>query len=69
VGKISPLRIGHVIRRIRSGCRRIVNGILWELSELITQERIAAASSNLMEGLDTWPAMYDRYPRSKGQRL
>ena len=41
VGKICPRRIGHVIRRMRSGCRRIVNGILWEMSELITQERIA----------------------------
>jgi len=26
---------------MRSGCKRIVNGILWEMSELITQERIA----------------------------
>jgi len=24
---------------MRSGCKRIVNGILWELSELITRER------------------------------
>jgi len=24
-----PLRIGHVIRRMHSGCTRIVNGILW----------------------------------------
>ena len=45
VGKICPLRIGHVIRRMRSGCRRIVNGILWEMSELISQERIAVGSS------------------------
>jgi len=36
-----PLRIGHVTLRMRSGCKRIVNGILWEMSELITQERIA----------------------------
>jgi len=68
VGKICPLRIDHVIRCMRSGCRRIVNAILWELSELITQERIAVGSSNLVEGLTTWPAMYDRWPRSKGQR-
>jgi len=27
-----------------------VNGILWEMSELITQERIAVGSSNLVEG-------------------
>ena len=30
-----------------------VNGILWEMSELITQERIAVGSSNLVEGLTT----------------
>ena len=53
VGKKLPLRIGHVIRRMRSGCKRIVNGILWEMSELITQERIALGSSNLVEGLTT----------------
>ena len=50
-GKNCPLRIGHVIRRMRSGCRRIVNGILRQMSELITQERIAVGSSNLAEGL------------------
>jgi len=59
VGRICPLRIGHVIWRMRSGCRRIVNGILWEMSELITQERIAVRSSNLVEGLNTRPAMHD----------
>jgi len=48
-----PLRIAHVTRRMRSGCKRIVNGILWELLELITQERIAVGSSNLVEGLIT----------------
>ena len=46
VGKICPLRIGHVIRRMRGGCKLIVNGILCEMSELITQERIAVGSSN-----------------------
>jgi len=30
--------------------QRIVNGILWEISELITQERIAVGSSNLVDG-------------------
>ena len=35
------------------------HAILWEMSELITQERIAVGSSNLVEGLITWPAMYD----------
>ena len=36
-----------------SGCKRIVNGIIWEMSELITQEWIAVGSSNLVEGLTT----------------
>ena len=53
VGEICPLRIGHVIRRMRSGCRCIVNGILREMSELINQEGIAVGSSNLVEGLIT----------------
>ena len=53
VGKICPQCIGHEIRRMRSGCRRIVNGILREMSELITQERIAVGFSNLVEGLTT----------------
>ena len=30
-----------------------VNGILWEMSELITHERIAVGSSNFVEGLTT----------------
>jgi len=30
-----------------------VNGILWEMSELITQERIDIGFSNLVEGLTT----------------
>ena len=30
-----------------------VNGILWEMSELIIQERIAVGSSNFVEGLTT----------------
>jgi len=39
----------HVILRMRSGCKRIANGILWEMSELITQERIAVGPSNLVD--------------------
>jgi len=50
VGQIPP-SIGHVIRRMRSGCKRIVNGIIWEISELRTQERIGVRSSKLVEGL------------------
>ena len=53
VGKICPLRIGHVVWRMRSGCKLIVSGILWEMSELMTQGRIAEGSSNLVEGLTT----------------
>ena len=30
-----------------------VNGILWEMSELVTQERIAVGSSNFVDGLNT----------------
>ena len=30
-----------------------VNGILWQMSELITQERIAVGPPNLVEGLTT----------------
>jgi len=67
-GKNLPLRIGHVIRRMRSGCKRIVNGILWEMSELITQERISVGSSHLVQGVTTWHAMYDHWSNSKGQR-
>jgi len=48
VGQNLPVHIGHVIRRLRSGCIRIINvdDILWKMSELITQERIAVGSSN-----------------------
>ena len=44
---------GDVIRCMHSGCKHIVSGILWEMSELITQEQIAVGSSNLVEGLTT----------------
>jgi len=51
---------GHVIRRMRRGCKRIVNGILWEMSELITQERIAVRILKLDRWIDhvtrhIWP--------------
>jgi len=62
LGKIFPLRTGHVIRRM------LVNGGLWRTSELISQERIGVGSSNLVEGLTTWPAMFGHCPRLKGQR-
>jgi len=38
------------------------------MTELITQERTAVGYSNLVEGLTTWPTMYDHSPKSKGQR-
>jgi len=43
---------GHVIRRKRSGSRRITNGDdrLWEISQLITQEHIGVTLSNLVKG-------------------
>ena len=46
---------------MHSGCKRIINGILWEMSELITQERIAVGSSNLVEGLITAPSQFSVY--------
>jgi len=65
-GKNLPLRTGYVIRRMRNGCKRTVSGILWEMSELITQGRIAVGSSNFVKVLTALPAMYDHW--SKGQR-
>jgi len=51
-GRNLPPTLGHVIRRMRNDCKRIVNGILWEMSELITQERIAVGSSKLVKATD-----------------
>jgi len=67
VGKIYPLRTGHVIRRMRTSQKRNVNGIQWKTLWLITQERISIGCSNLVAGLDTWPAMCDNCSRPKGQ--
>ena len=44
-----------------------VNGILWEMSELITQERIAIGSSNLVETENGRCASRDTLSRSVGQ--
>ena len=38
-----------------------VNGILWEMSELITQEQIVTGSSNLVEVLTRDPPSEDFY--------
>jgi len=51
----------HMITPMRNGCKRIFNGILWEMSELITQERITVRIFKL----GGW--MCDHWPRSKGQ--
>jgi len=40
VEQFCHLRIGHVIRCMRSVCKRVVSCIIWEMSELITQEGV-----------------------------
>ena len=47
-----PLLMGHVIRRMHSGCVRIFNGNQWETLSLITQERIRVGASNLVGIID-----------------
>jgi len=47
-----PLRTGHVIRRMRSGRVRIINGNKWETLSLITQERIGVGASSLVGIID-----------------
>ena len=47
-----PLRIGHVIRRMSSGCKRIVNGILREMSELIYSRTDSRRIFKLGGGID-----------------
>jgi len=64
---LPPTHMSRDTSHMRSGCKRIFSGILWEMSELITQERTAVRSSNLVKGLTIWPAMYDHWPRSNGQ--
>ena len=58
----------HVIWRMRSGFKCIINGNVWEMSWLITQLRIGLASSNLMWRFNTWFAMCDHCPRLRGER-
>ena len=43
-----PLLTGHVIRRMRSGRVRIINGNQRETLSLITQERIGVGASTLV---------------------
>ena len=47
-----PLLTGHVIRRMRSGSVRIINGNQWETLSLITQERIGVGASTLVGIID-----------------
>jgi len=66
--------------RVRLSIGEISDYIAWPLtyvvkvlfsvlvSELRSQEKIAIEASNLVEELIMWPAMYDHWPRSKGQR-
>jgi len=49
---LTPLLTGHVIRRLRSGRVRIVNGNQWETLSLITEERIGVGASNLVGIID-----------------
>ena len=44
-----------------------VNGIPWEMSELITQGRIAVGSSNLVDGLTTSCMTTDEGQKMTGQ--
>ena len=53
VNVFDPLVTGHVIRRMRSGRVRILNGNQRETLYLINQERIGMGSSNLVAGLVT----------------
>jgi len=48
-----PLLAGHVIRRMRSGRVRILNGNQWEPLLFVTHERIVVGSLNLVPGLVT----------------
>ena len=50
---VSGIVVEHSIAFRASDLPSPVNGILWEMSELITQERIDIGSSNLVEGLTT----------------
>ena len=36
---------------MRGGCKRIVNGIQWEMTELITKERIAVGSVKVFKAI------------------
>ena len=62
-----PLLMGHVIRRMRSGSVRILNGNQWETLSLITQERIGVEASNLVGIIDVGVDACGILSRSVGQ--
>ena len=62
-----PLLTGHVIRRMRTGHVRILNGNQWETLSLITQERIVVGASNLVGIIDVEVDACGILSRSVGQ--
>ena len=62
-----PLLTGHVIRRMRSGRVRIINGNQWETLSLITQERTGVGASTLVGIIDVGVDACGILSRSVGQ--
>ena len=62
-----PLLTGHVIRRMRSGRVRIINGNQWVTLSLITQERIDVGGSNVVGIFDVGVDACGILSRSVGQ--
>ena len=62
-----PLLTGHVIRRMRSGRVRILNGNQRETLSLITQERIGVGASTLVGIIDVGVDACGILSRSVGQ--
>ena len=62
-----PLLTGHVIRRMRSGLVRIINGNQWGTLSLITQERIGVGASTLVGIIDVGVDACGILSRSVGQ--
>jgi len=68
VGKICPLRIGHMIMPMRSGCRR---NCQWYPTGDVRTHNSRTDSLRILKlfvGVTMWPAMYYHWTRSKGQR-
>ena len=62
-----PLLTGHVIRRMRSGRVRIINGNQWKTLSPITQERIGVGASTLVGIIDVEVDACGILSRSLGQ--